>query len=107
LLILELAEAEAGESGFATHALCRLSVGDRQPRAQHDLARTINELAESAADLGMWGALSLQALDHAIDIARPHREFIQSALRASVVLGAITYKALALARDHLPTETDR
>jgi hypothetical protein len=108
LLVLELAETEAGESGFAAHALSRLSVdGDRQPRALHDLHRIVNELAVSAADLGSWGALSLQALDHAGDIPRRHREFIESALRASIVLGAITYRALVLARDHLPAEIDR
>jgi hypothetical protein len=109
LLVLELAETEAGESGFAAHALCRLAAEEDahgNPGAQHDLLRLIGELAQSAADLGSWGVASLQALDREID-AGPGRELIESALRASIVFGALTYQALVLARDHLPSEIGR
>jgi hypothetical protein len=110
VLVLELAEAEAGESGFAAHALDCLAArrglyGEDWGRL--DLARVISGLSEGAADLGSWGAVSLQTLDHAIDIASPHRELIESALRAAVLLAAISFKALTLARDHVPAEIDR
>jgi hypothetical protein len=72
-----------------------------------DLSRPIRDLSESAADLGSFGVAALQALDHAIDTASPHRELIETALGAAVLFGALSYKALTLARDHLPTETDR
>jgi hypothetical protein len=106
LLVLEFAEAEAGESGFAAHALGRIAARDGQGE-KLDLRRVIHELAQSVADVGSWGVLSLQALDHAVDAASPHRQFIESALRAAVVFAALTYKALILAQDHLPAEADR
>jgi hypothetical protein len=107
LLVLELAEAPAGESGFAARALCRLA-GDellRGERAQPGLARVIDELVERAADLGSWGVVSLRALDGEMD-AGPSRELVESPLRASIFLGALAYKALTLARGHVPTEID-
>jgi hypothetical protein len=109
VLVLELAETEAGASGFAEHALCRLAAageGHGNGSAPRDLSRLISELSQSAADLGSWGVASLQALDREID-AGPRRELIENALRASVLFGALTYQALVLARNHLPTEIDR
>jgi hypothetical protein len=108
MLCLELAESEAGESGFAAHALCRLAAGEEissDRSAELHLVRLINELAESAADLGSWGVLSLQALEREIDKGA-RRELIESALRASILFGALSYKALMLARDHLPAEIE-
>jgi hypothetical protein len=109
LLVLERAEAEAGESGFAAHALCRLVAGEGlygDRCAQLGLSQLISELATGAADLGSLSAASLQALDREIDAASPHCEFIGTALRAAVLFGALSYKALILARDHLPAEID-
>jgi hypothetical protein len=109
VLVLELAEAEAGESGFTAHALCRLAAAEEahgHGGTQPDLSRLISELSQSAADLGSWGVASLQALDREID-AGPRRELIESALRAAIVFGALAYQALNLARDHLPAETER
>jgi hypothetical protein len=103
LLVLELAEAEAGESGFAEHALCRLA----KEEAYGEGLMRLGDLAETAADLGSRAVLSLQALNHEIDRASPHRELIETALRASVLFGALAYKALILARDHLLAEIDR
>jgi hypothetical protein len=104
LLVLELAEGEAGESGFAAHALCRLASEEEAHSKRPDLPGFINELAENAADMGSRGVLSLEALDHTVDAASPHRELIETALRASILLGALAYKALMLARDHLPAD---
>jgi hypothetical protein len=106
LLVLELAEAQASESGFAAHALCRLAAGDElygNRSAQLDLSRLIGELSERAADLGAWGAVSLQALDREIEEG-PGRQLIESALHASISMGALAYQALMLARNHLPQE---
>jgi hypothetical protein len=109
VLVLELAEAEAGQSGFAAHALCRLAREEAHGEnwMRLDLPGFISEIAETAAELGSLGVLSLQALDHATDADSPHREFIASALRASIVFGGLTYKALVLARDHLSAEIEK
>jgi hypothetical protein len=106
LLVLESTEAEAGKSGFAAHVLCRLATWGQihEDQAQFGLSRLINELSEVTADLGSWGVVSLQALDHEIAVG-PGRELIENTLRASILLGALAYKALTLARDHLPQET--
>jgi hypothetical protein len=107
LLVLELAEAEAGGSGFAAHALRHLAKAQTHGKdwTRLGLAGFLSELTETAADLGSRGALSLQALDHAVDAASPHRELIETALRSSILFAALAYKALMLARDHLPAHT--
>jgi hypothetical protein len=108
VLELELAEAQAGQSGFAAHALCRLAAAEETHgnRWYHDLSRLISELSDSAAGAGSLGVAALQALDRELDEG-PRRELIENALRAAIVFAALTYQALILARNHLSTEIDR
>jgi len=104
LIWLELAEAEAGESGFAAHVRRRLAAGEElygARWAQLGLARLVDELAEEAADLGSWGVLALEALENEPDIDPAQRELIATTLHAAILWGAYAHNALTIARGHL------
>ncbi len=108
LLWLELAELDAGASGFAEHAIRRLAEGERlygSHWAELGLERLVDELLEEAADLGAWGVLALQALEalelHEPNLDGPRGELIATALRAAILWGAFGHRALTIARGHL------
>ncbi len=103
LVWLGLAELDAGESGFADHAHRRLAVGEQiygDQWARRTLGELVDELSEEAADLGSWGVLALQALEH-VDIGAAQRDLIATSLQAAMLWGAYAHRALAIARGHL------
>lgn len=104
LVWLELAELEAGASGFVEHARRRLTAGQElygDRWAVRDLRELLDELSEEAADLGSWGVLALQALEHHLDIGAAQRDLIATSLQATMLWAEYAHKALAIARSHL------
>lgn len=100
---LDLAELDAGESSFADHANRRLAAGEHlygEWWARRTLGELVDELSEEAADLGSWGVLALQALEH-LDIGGAQRDLIATSLQATMLWGAYAHRALAIARGHL------
>ena len=100
---LELAELDAGESGFADHAHRRLAAGEElygDRWAHIGIERLIDELLAEAADLGAWSCLALEALEHEAGPCVAERELIASALWAVQLWGAYAHHALAIARAH-------
>jgi hypothetical protein len=107
---LERAELEAGASGFAEHALRRLAAGQElygDRWAQLGVDRLVGEMLEEAADLGSWGVLALEALEHEPDLDGPQGELIATTLRAAILWGAFAHHALKLARGHLEDSRGR
>jgi hypothetical protein len=113
LLVLELAEAEAGESGFAAHALRQLAAREelygRGATTPCGLARLIDELSDAAANLGGCSAFGLgRVLDtHACppgkkdEGERSQLDLIGTSLHAIVLWAAFSHSALSIARGHL------
>jgi hypothetical protein len=99
---LELAELSAGRSGFLEHALMRLAAGEHaygNRWAHMGLDHLLRELTEEAADIGAWGVLALQALEHhpsAHDVDRIARQ-----LHAALLWAAYAHLELVLARREL------
>jgi hypothetical protein len=66
LLVIELAEAEAGESGFAAHALRQLAarrdLHGHRPTTPTGLGRLIDKLGDITANLGCRAAFGLGRL---------------------------------------------
>ena len=105
---LESAELQAGASGFAEHVSDRLSAGDVRYGSRWTslgLARLLDELREEAADLGAWGVLALQALEHQ-DHPECRRKRIADRLHAAILAGAEAHFALEAGRLELDRQAD-
>lgn len=99
---LERAELGAGRSGFAAHALMRLAAGeDAYGYRWRDtpLDELLAELTEEAADLGAWGVLARQALEHQTWASDGDR--IARRLHAAIHCGAQAHLELVRARREL------
>lgn len=96
------AHGQAG-AGWARHARVRLEAGEDTYGERWSTLGTdalLDELAEEAADLGAWGALTRQALDlEPVDAATIHR--VAAALDRAAEAGAAAYAALLDARQAL------
>lgn len=101
---LRSAEQSAGASGFADHALRRLEAGDHlygDRWVRIGLDALIDELLAEAADLGSWGVLALEAVERVQGVDEADRELIVAAVQATLLWGAFSHHALAIARGHL------
>jgi len=102
LAVAARAHGQAG-AGWARHARVRLEAGEDTYGERWSTLGTealLGELAEEAADLGAWGALARQALDHEpVDAATLHR--LAAALDRAAEAGAAAYAALLDARQAL------
>jgi hypothetical protein len=67
------------------------------------LERLIDELAEEAADLGSWGVLALERLEH-VEMSAAHRDLISATLQAVILWAAYAHKGLSIARIHAGTQ---
>jgi len=103
-----------GGAGWARHARVRLEAGEDAYGERWTTLGTdalLDELAEEAADLGAWGALTRQALDlEPVDAATVHR--VAAALDRVAEAGAAAYAALldgrqALDRDPVTPDSVR
>lgn len=71
----ELLAAAAPEGGWAAHVRQRLALGEREYRdrwRERGALALVLEALEEAADLGGWGVLAQQALDHMALAAQAH-----------------------------------
>jgi hypothetical protein len=102
---LEAAELRAERSNVAAHANRRLAAGERaygNRWTELGVVRLLTELAEEAADLGAWGVLALQALEHDTGIRTTQRDAIANALHDAILYGAHAHAALTRARAATP-----
>lgn len=102
---LDVAERQAGGSGFADHAERRLEAGERaygHRWTEVGLPTLLAELLEEAADLGAWGVLALQALEAEPTLGAAERDLVEVALNAALMWGAFAHKALVIVSGHCP-----
>jgi hypothetical protein len=103
-LCLERTEFHAAARTFAAHALDRLAAGedvygDRWTTLGAD--RLLVELLEEAADLGAWGVLPLQALEHDPELPPVVRDRVATGVRGAILCGAHAHATLERARVEL------
>jgi hypothetical protein len=94
---LRQAEHQAGNLGFAAHAEARLAAGVSaygERWASLGLDRLLAELTEEAADLGGWGVLAFQALEHTPHLDAGERQSIADHVYAAIRAGAAAHQEL-------------
>jgi hypothetical protein len=80
-----------GRSTWITHALNRLALGAieyEDASLSRPLMELLEEIAEEAADLGAWAAITQRVVDGRDDIDGEIREHLGSALRGAAFCGA-------------------
>jgi Holliday junction resolvase RusA-like endonuclease len=95
-----LAAAARGHDAFAEHAAARLEAGEvthGDSWVRRGAGALLGELLEEAADLGAWGALTVQAPDLE-DWPAADRDRIVALLELAAASGARAHEALAAAR---------